>query len=181
MSGLELKGRPAIRCRPLTLTRSFTARRRIPQRKEQPVEEEEPTCGRGLAQAAPVPAGLAAVAAGLAQNLEVHVRSLPLGDSAAAQERAVYERISRDLRSATESLKAAAAEMASAVDLPMADHDMAAFTSRDVLDAFESSVAAEDKLRRLLDGRRVDNEQMLTAIRAEFAPGANTAEESGDA
>jgi len=144
------------------------------------VEEEEPTCGRGLAQAAALPAGLAAVAGGLAQNLEVHVRSLPVGDSAAAQERAVYERISRDLRSATASLKAAAAEMASAVDLPIADHDLAAFTSRDVLDAFESSVAAEGKLRRLLDARRVDNEQTLTAIRAEFAPDANAAEESGD-
>ena len=38
--------------------------------------EEEPTCGRGLAQTSAVPAGLAAVAAGLAQNLEVHTRAL---------------------------------------------------------------------------------------------------------
>ncbi len=51
--------------------------------------------------------------------------------------------------------------------LPMGAHDMAAIATTDVLDAFESYVAAEDDLRRLLDARREDDEQMLTAIRAE--------------
>ena len=131
------------------------------------MEQEELSCGRGLAQAADVPAGLAAVAAGLAQNLEVHIKALGLGldDDAGVQEREVYERISRNLRSATVDLKAAATEMASAVDLPVAAHDMTALTTREVLDAFERSVAAEDELRRLLDARHVDNEQMLMAIR----------------
>jgi hypothetical protein len=49
---------------------------------------------------------------------------------------------------------------------------MAAITTPDVLGAFEGYVAAEDDLRRLLDARREDNEQMLTAIRAEVdSPG----------
>jgi hypothetical protein len=129
--------------------------------------EEEPTCGRGLAQNTVVPSALAAVAAGLAQNLEVHTRALDAGDTAAAQEQAVYERIAQNLRSAATDLQAAAAEMASAVNLPMGAHDMAAITSTDVLEAFQGYVAAEDDLRRLLDARREDNEQMLTAIRAE--------------
>lgn len=135
--------------------------------------EEPPTCGHGLAQNTVVPAALAAVAAGMAQNLEVHTRALAPGDAAAAQEQGVYERVARSLRSAAAELEAAAEEMASAVQLPMGAHDMAAMTTTDVLDAFESYVAAEADLRRLLDARREDNEQMLTAIRAEIgSPGA---------
>jgi hypothetical protein len=134
--------------------------------------EDEPTCGRGLAQNTVVPAALAAVAAGMAQNLEVHVRALDPGDAAAAQEQGVYERVAHSLRGAAADLQAAAAEMAAAVDLPMGAHDIAAITTTDTLSAFEGYVAAEDDLRRLLDARREDNEQMLTAIRAEVgSPG----------
>jgi hypothetical protein len=129
--------------------------------------EEQPTCGRGLAQSAGVPAALAAVSAGLAQNLEVHIRALDPGDPAAAQEQGVYERVARNLRDAAAGLHAAAAEMASAVDLPMGVHDMAAITTTDVLDAFAGYVAAEDELRRLLEAQREDNEEMLAAIRTE--------------
>lgn len=127
---------------------------------------EEPTCGRGLAHNAVVPAALAAVAAGLAQNLEVHTHALDPGDAAATREQGVYERVARSLRNAADNLRSAAAEMASAVDLPMGAHDLDAFSTTDVLSAFEGYVAAEDTLRRLLDGRREENEQMLTAIRA---------------
>lgn len=129
--------------------------------------EEQPSCGSGLAQNSVVPAALAAVAVSLAQNLEVHARALEPGDAAAAQEQGVYERVARSLRSAATDLQAAAAEMASAVDLPMGAHDMAAMTTTDVLAAFENYVAAEDNLRRLLEGRREENELMLTAIRME--------------
>lgn len=143
--------------------------------------EEEPTCGRGLAQSSVVPSALAAVAARLAQNLEVHTRALDPGDAAAAQERGVYERIAHSLRSAAADLQAAAAEMASAAGLPMGAHNMAAITTTDVLDAFEGYVAAEDDLRRMLDARRADNEQMLTAIRAEVeGPEAAAAVRSED-
>ena len=128
-----------------------------------------------------MPAGLAAVAAGLAQNLEVHTRALDSGDAAAAQERGVYERVAHRLRSAAADLKTAAAEMAAAVDLPMAAHDLAEITTPDVLDAFERYVAAEEDLRRLLDARQMDNEQMITAIRSEIAsPEAATAVRSED-
>lgn len=138
--------------------------------------EEQPTCGRGLAQSTVVPAALAAMAAGLAQNLEVHLRALDPGDAAAAQEQEVYERIAHSLRSAAADLQDAAAEMASAVDLPMGAHDMDALTTTDVLGAFEGYVTAEDDLRRLLDSRRADNEQMLAAIRAEIgSPGRGPA------
>jgi hypothetical protein len=57
--------------------------------------------------------------------------------------------------------------MAAAVDLPMGEHDVTAVTAAEILGAFEGLVAAEDELRRLLEARRGDNEQLLTAIRAE--------------
>ena len=88
----------------------------------------------------------------------------------------MYERVAHRLRSAAADLKTAAAEMAAAVDLPMAAHDLAEITTPDVLDAFERYVAAEEDLRRLLDARQMDNEQMITAIRSEIAsPEAATA------
>jgi hypothetical protein len=59
--------------------------------------------------------------------------------------------------------------MAAAVDLPMGAHEIVAITTTDALGAFEGFVAAEDDLRRLLEAQREDNEQMLTAIRAEVA------------
>ncbi len=135
--------------------------------REEKTVEEQATCGRGLAQSTVVPTALAAVAAGMAQNLEVHTRALDPGDAAAAKEQGVYERVAHNLRSAAADLRAAAAEMASAVDLPVCAHDMDAITTTDVLGAFEGYVAAEDDLRRLLEARREDNEQLLTAIRAE--------------
>jgi hypothetical protein len=142
-----------------------------PAAEEQTVEE--PTCGRGLAQSAVVPEALAAVAAGVAQNLEVHMRALHPDDDAAVQERRVYERVAHGLRGAAADLRATAAEMTAAVDLPMGEHDVTAVTAAEILDAFQGLVAAEDALRRLLEARRGDHEQLLTAIRGETGgPGA---------
>jgi hypothetical protein len=129
--------------------------------------EEEPTCGRGLAATAGVPSALAAVAAGIAQNLEVHTRALDRDDPVATQERHVYDRVVRGLRGAVLGLETAAEEMAAAVDLPMGAHDLAAMATPDVLAAFEGLVAAENDLCRLLEERRADNEQMIAMIRAE--------------
>lgn len=136
--------------------------------------DEEPTCGRGLAQNADLPEALGGVAAGLAENLEVHVRALDGADAAAAREREVYERVARSLRGAAADLRAAATEMASAIDLPMGAHDMAELTTTDTLDAFESFVAAGEHLRRLLVERRAEDEQMLAAIHAETGAPART-------
>lgn len=131
------------------------------------MEEDEPTCGRGLAQASAVPAGLASVAAGLAENLEVHLRALDLSDTAAVQEQETYESIARSLHSAAVSLRTAAVEMHSAESLPVAAHDMAAMTTPEIVDAFGGYVTAADNLRQLLEAERSDNELMLAAIRTE--------------
>ena len=128
-------------------------------------QEEQSTCGRGLAASAVVPSALAAVAAGLAQNLEVHTRALDPDDPAAGRRRGLRRHRARSPERRRRPA-AAAEEMDAAVDLPMGAHDMAAMTTTDVLDAFERHVAAEDDLLRVLEARRADNEQMLTMIRA---------------
>ena len=130
--------------------------------------EEEPTCGRGLAATAGVPSALAAVAASIARNLEVHTRALDPDDPVATQERHVYDRVVSSLRDAVLGLETVAEEMEAAVDLPMGAHDLAAMTTPDVLDAFARLVAAEDELRRLLEERRAENRQMLAMIRSEI-------------
>jgi len=79
----------------------------------------------------------------------------------------VYERVARSLRSAAADLRSAAAQMTAAADLPMGAHDLAAITTPDVLAAFQGYVAAENELRQLLEVRHQDNQQMLTAIRAQ--------------
>jgi hypothetical protein len=132
---------------------------------------DQQTCGKGLADNSVVPASLAEVAGGLAGNLEVHMRALDRDDPAAAREHAVYEQVARSVRSAAADLRAAAAEMAAARDLPMGRHDMAVMTSPPVLDAFGRYVAAEDDLRALLESRREGNDRILAAMREAIAAG----------
>jgi hypothetical protein len=127
---------------------------------------DQPTCGQGLAQNAAVPSGLAAVAGGLARNLEVHMNALDLDDPPAAEEHTVYERVAALLRRAEGDLTTAAAEMGRARDLPMGRHDMAAMTSPEVLDAFERHVGAERALHAVLGERRAATAQMLEGMRA---------------
>ena len=80
-------------------------------------DQDEASCGRGLAASAVVPSALAAVAAGIAQNLDVHARALDPGDLAAVQEKDVYARVVHHLRRAVDDLRTAADDMAAAVDL----------------------------------------------------------------
>jgi hypothetical protein len=126
---------------------------------------DEPTCGKGLAHNAAVPAAMGAVAALLARNLELHMAALDRADEASEREHGLYERLAERLRSAAAGLEAAGEEMAGARDLPMGRHDMAAMTRPEVLDAFERHLAAEDDLRALLAARGEGNRQMLAAMR----------------
>jgi hypothetical protein len=126
---------------------------------------DEPTCGKGLAHNAALPAALATVAGRMARNLEVHMGALVRSDEASEREYAVYDGVAQRLRSACAALDAAAEEMTAARDLPMGRHDMGAMTRPEVLEAFEAHVRAEDDLRGLLEARADANGQMLAAMR----------------
>jgi hypothetical protein len=124
--------------------------------------DEQPTCGRGLAEHSALPAQLAEVTEAMADNLRVHMQALELDDEPARQEHAVYLRLVEEQRQAAGRLRAVAAEMAAARDLPMGRHDEQAMRSPEVGDAFNRFVKAKRELLVLLQ-RMADQDQQLLA------------------
>jgi hypothetical protein len=125
---------------------------------------EEWTCGRGLAENSALPALLADVVEAMAGNLQVHLQALELDDEAARQEHAVYLRLAEEQRQAAGRLRAVAAEMAAARDLPMGRHDQQTMTSPEVADAFRRLVGAKQELLALLQGMAEDDQRMLAQM-----------------
>ena len=80
--------------------------------------DEQQTCGRGLAEHSALPAQLAEVTEAMADNLQVHMQALELDDEPARQEHAVYLHLVEEQRQAAGRLRAVAAEMAAARNLP---------------------------------------------------------------
>ena len=126
--------------------------------------DEPQTCGHGRAQHSALPAQLAEVVETMADNLHVHMQALELDDEPAREEHAVYLRLVEEQRQAAGRLRAVAAEMAAARDLPMGRHDEQAMASARVRDAFERFVAAERELLALLRESVERDEQMLAQM-----------------
>ena len=124
--------------------------------------DEQQTCGRGLAEHSALPAQLAEVTEAMADNLQVHMQALELDDEPARQEHAVYLRLAEEQRQAAARLRAVAAEMAAARDLPMGRHDEQTMSSPEVGQAFQRFVRAKQELLALLQ-RMVEQDQRLLA------------------
>jgi hypothetical protein len=114
------------------------------------LEEEQQTCGKGLAEHSELPARMAELTEAMAENLRVHMQALELDDEAAREEHAVYLRLVEEQRQAAGRLRAVAAEMAAARDLPMGRHDTQTMRSPEVGDAFRRFVQARNQLGDLL-------------------------------
>jgi hypothetical protein len=125
---------------------------------------DQPTCGRGLAEHAALPAKLAELTAAVADNLEAHMGALDLDDQDAKREHDVYQRLAGAHRDAAVRLRATGEDMAGSRDLPMGRHDQAAMSSARVVDAFERLVRTERELLSLLRGRLDQHEAMLAGI-----------------
>jgi hypothetical protein len=123
--------------------------------------DEQQTCGRGLAEHSALPARLAEVTEAMADNLQVHMQALELDDEPARQEHAVYLRLAEEQRQAAARLRAVAAEMAAARDLPMGRHDEQTMSSPEVGDAFQRFVEAKQELLALLQRMVEDDRRML--------------------
>ena len=130
---------------------------------------EEQTCGRGLAENSALPAQLAEVTEAMADNLMAHMQALELDDEAARQEHAVYLRLAEEQRQTAARLRAVAAEMAAARDLPMGRHDRQAMTSPEVANAFQRFVKDKQELLALLQRSLERDQQMLAAMRGTSA------------
>jgi hypothetical protein len=123
---------------------------------------DEPTCGKGLAANAALPAKLAELSAAMAEVLERHTRALDLTDPAAREEVDAYTVLVRAHRTISGELASLAQQMAGYRDLPMGRHDMAVMADPEgQAEAFQRLVAIERELLVLLNAKVKEAEALL--------------------
>ena len=128
--------------------------------------KEQPTCGKGLAENAVLPATLSHLITSMANNLHVHMNALDVTDPNSQQEYDAYEKLVGHLRQVAAELQWAANEMIGSRDLPMGRHDEAAMTQPAVREAFEQLVAHKRELYVLLQETSEPDRQLLEVMRA---------------
>jgi hypothetical protein len=126
--------------------------------------DDQPTCGKGLAEHSALPAKLAELENALAENLELHQKTLDLRDDNARKEHDAYIGLAKEHRDIAARLKATAERMAGYRDLPMGAHDEKALADPNLLDAFATFVKREEELLALLQRAVERDQQMLAAV-----------------
>ena len=123
---------------------------------------DQPTCGKGLAANAVLPAKLAELTAATAEVLERHTRALDLTDPAAREELDAYTALVRVHRTIAGQLASLAQQMAGYRDLPMGRHDETAMADpKGQAEAFQRFVAIERELLALLSAKVEEEDQLL--------------------
>src|SRR5262245_54144012 len=113
--------------------------------------DDQPTCGKGLAANAALPAKLAEVLAALAEVLGRHTRALDRNDPDGLAELDAYTSLERTHRGVASELVRLSEAMAGYRDLPMAAHDMTVMADpKGQAEAFQRFVAVERELLELL-------------------------------
>jgi hypothetical protein len=124
--------------------------------------DEQPTCGKGLAANAIVPAKLAELIAATADVLERHTKALDLSDLHSRKEFDAYAKLARAHREIADSLERLAREMSGYRDLPMGRHDERIMASPEgQAEAFQRYVAIERELLELLRGKLEQDARLL--------------------
>jgi hypothetical protein len=126
--------------------------------------DDRPTCGKGLAEHAVLPAKLGELIVSVAGVLEAHMLALDLTDAPSRQEHEAYRHLAKDHREAGLLLQAIAEQMAGYRDLPMGRHDAKAMTAPADLESYQRFVRLEQEVLTLLQGRVEQDRQMLAAM-----------------
>jgi len=126
--------------------------------------EEQPTCGKGLAENAELPAKLGELTSAVGGILEAHIPSLDLTDERSRKEREAYQRLAEDHRQAALQLAAIARKMNGSRDLPMGRHEEAALALPAVRQSFQRFVQLEQELLTMLQRRLEQDRQMLGSM-----------------
>ena len=108
--------------------------------------DDQPTCGKGLAEHAAVPARIGDVIAAMADVLDVHQQALDLTDQNARLEHHAYVTLVLELRSIAAQLAATAGRMAGYRGLPMGRHDEQKMSGPDAVATLEHLVQTERAL-----------------------------------
>ncbi|HEV3484558.1 MAG TPA: hypothetical protein VG106_04060 [Vicinamibacterales bacterium] len=122
---------------------------------------DEPTCGKGLAAHAALPAALSRTAAAMAGVLEDHLRSVERDGA----EHAAYTALTEEWRAVGGALKTLAGRMRGYRDLPIEPHDEAVLMTREAVDRFAAYVESERALLELLQSWVERDESMLAEMR----------------
>ena len=123
--------------------------------------DEEPTCGKGIAANAVLPAKLSELVTALADTLDAHRPALDLDEPAGRQEDEAYGTLVADQREIAARLESLARRMGGYRDLPMASHDMAVMAQPERMAPYARFVAIERELAGMLQQAVVDGEAML--------------------
>jgi hypothetical protein len=126
--------------------------------------DDDPTCGKGLAENAVLPAKLGELTASVADILEAHMPALDLTDERSRREYDVYRLLAGEHREASLRLEAIGQQMAAYRDLAMGRHDEKAMAASAVVESFQRFVELEQELLVLLQRRVEQDRQMLVAM-----------------
>lgn len=125
-------------------------------------EVDVPTCGKGLAANADLPARLSVLVLARAEVLERHMRALDLTDPNARKEHEAYASLVGAHRRIGHELEALAREMAGYRELPMGPHDMAIMTDPNgQMAAFRRFVGLERELLEFFQAKLTQDERFL--------------------
>jgi uncharacterized protein YndB with AHSA1/START domain len=126
--------------------------------------EELPTCGKGLAENSVLPARLSELIASMAENLELHTKTLDLSDDNARLEYEAYEKLVTTQRDVATQLMTLAGEMYSNYDLPIAKHDEKKLSAPEIAETFKKFAHLEQELIAMLNKRMKKEEKILAEI-----------------
>ena len=129
-------------------------------------ESESPTCGKGLAENAVLPAKIGDLMSAMAENLEIHMKALDLDDQDSRVEYEAYEKLVRELQQAAVQLQTTANQMAAYRDLPMGRHDQKIMTHPRVRETFEKFVKRKQEVLSLLEQTAERDNQLIEMMRA---------------
>jgi hypothetical protein len=129
---------------------------------------DQPTCGRGLAEHAALPALLAELIASTAEILELHRRALDAGDPLSRREDEAYAALAGEHRRIATALRDTAARMRGHRTLPMGRHDANALAGDGPRAAFGNFVRLERELDALLHDRLARDRAMLRDMERPF-------------
>src|SRR5262249_3328461 len=102
--------------------------------------DDSPTCGKGLAEHAALPAKLGALTDAMAVVLETHMKALDVSDDAARREHEAYKRLAKEQHSIAAQLKATAMKMTACRNLPMGRHNERAMIGREAVSSFKTFI-----------------------------------------
>jgi hypothetical protein len=122
--------------------------------------DEQPTCGKGLAANAALPAKVSEVLAAMAEVLENHRTALDRTDPASRDEDKAYDNLSRRFQTIARELKDAADAMVGSRDLPMGRHNMDVMRSAEPARRFGVLIEADAGLQALLEERAKQHQQL---------------------